>query len=75
MMWFWAGLALGLLLHRQGNKPLLRFPLRCWFFGHVIEPEPAFECPRCHRYHGGYKAKALADYYWGARFESTFWTT
>lgn len=74
MTWFWAGLALGLFVHRQGSKPLLRFPLRCWFLGHQIEPEPAYECPRCAYYHGGYKADWLKEHYWSTRLQNTFWT-
>ena len=54
-MWFFAGLSLGLLLHRQSQKPLLRFPLRCWFMGHVRGKEVKYSsamsdwmCSRCH---------------------------
>lgn len=59
------GLALGLLLNRQSKKPLLRFPLRCWFLGHSPMDFGDYKCPRCY---------LIRDEYSG-RMESTFWTT
>lgn len=65
MTLFFVGLSLGLLINRQGKKPLLRFPLRCWFFGHSIDTVAAADhgdvCKRCQSY-----------VY--AREENTFWT-
>lgn len=59
MIGFWIGLSIGLLLHRQSKKPLLRFPLQCWFLGHRVDASDM--CERCSLLGGG-------------RFDNTFWT-
>jgi len=75
MAYFFAGLSLGLLTARSAHKALLRFPLRCWFLGHVYmagEPKPGAG-KTCLRAHCG---KWCDPYeYWSDRFENTFWTT
>lgn len=62
MLGFFIGLSLGLLIHRQGHRPLLRFPLRCWFFGHTWGD---YDCIRCHHYD--------PDPH-DSKFVNTFWT-
>jgi hypothetical protein len=65
MTWFFGGLCLGLLLNRQSKKPLLRFPLACWFLGHEWSGEEGYDvCNYC---------RLLGDGA-GGRFHNTFWT-
>lgn len=66
MTFFLLGLSLGLLLNRQSKKPLLHFPLRCWFFGHGWQPETRDwqSCARCHLWMDEPRN----------RFSETFWT-
>ena len=49
MTGFFIGLSLGLLLHRKGHKPLLQFPIRCWFLGHRYDPQRSM-CKTCRGY-------------------------
>lgn len=60
MTGFFIGLSIGLLINRYSKKPLLQWPLRCWFLGHVLDKDEI--CERCRLYDPG-------------RWGSTFWTS
>jgi hypothetical protein len=49
---------------RQGARPILRYPLRCWFLGHSFAPSNYHICSRC-------QTLGRVDV---GRFYSTFWS-
>ena len=70
---FVIGILVGLLLARMKGRPLLRFPLHCWFLGHRPQrnwatPDDYYQCRRCRLYLG--LAREPVN-----RWVQTFWTT
>ena len=47
MTTFFIGLSLGLLINRYSKKPLVQWPLGCWFLGHRLSKDTYWVCQRC----------------------------
>jgi hypothetical protein len=69
---FIVGILVGLLLARTTGRPLLRLPLRCWFFGH----SPRW-MPRHHLdvHHWRQCTRPACQLLVDTRWQQTFWMT